>query len=234
MALTSIVNLNEGISNPSATTGQGNQEGALSALNASVAALATPIQDVFTPSTQINTAQEAGLFQVNQLSFFPAPVQIAPAEASNAGSVQATALPGTQNQIQSFNQALAALGLQNNDIQKLDQIAALVNSFSPTAFSDLISQFRALAQQQAQLASPISNSAANSISGGYQVQGLAIQFTGSRGSQSVGAVSPAAGLQIEQVQLSLLNAGGQAINLLAPRQKSSAIGSIQNSRGATP
>ncbi|MGH9679486.1 MAG: hypothetical protein ACRD4Y_06020 [Candidatus Acidiferrales bacterium] len=239
---------------------------------ANTAPATSPIEDVFTPSAQTNTAQEAGLFQLNQFSLFPA-LQAAqttatynpqgvPAAIANADTVQPvttvsvqTAAPGTQqvaalpspnvppanpqNQIQYFNQVLTALGLQNNDIQKLDQIATLVNDFSPTAFTDLINQFRALAQQQSQIAASAPAAATNAISGGYQVQGLAIQFAGSKnepnpsGAQTGGQNNGTpAGLQIQGVQFSLLNGAGQTVNLLAPLPNTTAAGAAQSVRGA--
>lgn len=153
-------------------------------------------------------------------------------QASASTAVQSAPAVNAQGQIQSFNQALAALGLSNSDIQKLDQIATLVNIFSPTAFNDLIRQFQALAQQSAQLSavSIPASSAANSS--GYQVHGLSLQFTGPQQSSSTSAtpggsqgggiqVAPAS-LQLGRVQFTLTNGAGQSANVLAPQQKTGA------------
>jgi hypothetical protein len=75
----------------------------------------------------------------------PAPVGIA-----NAG-IAATVT--TQGQ-QSLNVVLLALGLSNSDIQKIDLIAASINNFNPSLFTDLVQQFQAQAQQTAANAEP--------------------------------------------------------------------------------
>lgn len=193
-------------------------------------------------------AAQTTLSQANQN---PALAQVAPAAATNTSATlpaatnstgfaiaqpsapaaaPQTPAASTQSQILFLNQALTALGLTNSDIQKLDQIASLVNVFSPTAFNDLIRQFQILAQQAAQL-SPVNNSvlpAANS--GGYQVQGLSIQFSGSTqasspgqsGSQGGGTPAAPTGLQLGSLLLTLGNAAGRSANIQAPQQKSGA------------
>lgn len=60
----------------------------------------------------------------------------------------------TQQQLQPLNEALLSLGLSQQDIQKLDQIAAISNDFSPAAFTALAYQMEELApprQRQMQL-----------------------------------------------------------------------------------
>jgi hypothetical protein len=198
----------------------------------SAASIPPSAQAISLPQANTDTAQPA--IPVTDLTASPGAQAVAALPSPNVPPAN------HQNRIQFFNEALTALGLQNNDIQKLDQIATLVNDFSPTAFSDLISQFRALAQQQGQLTASASAPGANAVSGGFQVQALAIQFAGSQnqpgpggnqtGSQSDGT---AAGLQIEGLQFSLLNGAGQTVNLLAPLPNTTAAGTTQKIRGAT-
>jgi hypothetical protein len=63
-----------------------------------------------------------------------------------------------QNAVQALNTALTSLGLNQQEIQAFDQVANLINSFSPTAFSDLVSQFQQLAQRLMQATSATSSS----------------------------------------------------------------------------
>ena len=78
-----------------------------------------------------------------------------------------TASTGTSsdssNVLQGLNSALAALGLNQQEIGVFDQIAQLIQGFSPTAFNDIVSQIEALAQQVSQLAA--THSSQNSTSG---------------------------------------------------------------------
>ena len=53
----------------------------------------------------------------------------------------------TQQQLQTLNQALAALGLSAQDIQQVDRIATVINDFNPSAFTALAYQLEELAQQ---------------------------------------------------------------------------------------
>jgi len=106
--------------------------------------------------------------------------------------------PGLQQQLQTLNQSLVALGLDPQEIQQLDQIASVINDFDPLAFTSLAYQLEELAQltapqTAAQTAgnAPVAanNTAANNTNaaqgnagqtngGGFQVQELVIRFTG--------------------------------------------------------
>jgi hypothetical protein len=276
MALTSIANIVESITNPSVGQGTDSQQGAQAAGTANSSAPAALIQDSFTPSNQTNSpqaaAQEAGLFQVSQLALFaatasslasqttqpqanqnPAPAQVAQVattiasvaptvttnnfnglttattQVSAAEAVQTAPVAKPPAQIPAFNQALTALGLTNNDIQRLDQIATLVNVFSPTAFNDLIGQFQALAQQAAQLSAVNISGSSPANSGGYQVQGLSIQFSSSQqssnagiaqgGRQGGGTQTAQPSLQLGGVQITLTNAAGQSAKVQVQQRK---------------
>lgn len=58
--------------------------------------------------------------------------------------------PTVEAQLQTLNSALQALGLSAADISKVDQIATVLNDFSPTAYASLAYQLVALAQHSAQ------------------------------------------------------------------------------------
>jgi hypothetical protein len=53
----------------------------------------------------------------------------------------------TQGQLQLLNAQLAAPGLSPAEVQAFDQVAKLIQQFSPAAFQDLVNQFTALASQ---------------------------------------------------------------------------------------
>jgi hypothetical protein len=242
MALSSIANLNESFANQTVGHGKDAQAVTNSGGTSTSAPLTTPIVDSFTQSPTGNSgpgsAQEAGLFQVKlfpvlatfdttqpQSNQNPTTAQIAPVAATSGGDVVTATTPaavatppavGTHNQIQAFNQALAALGLTNIDILRLDQIATLVNSFNPAAFTDLISQLQALAQQAAQKPAP-NSPLASANSGSNQVQGLSLHFSGAQTSLNVGV-----GLRLERVQFILTNGPGQAVNVLAAQNANTA------------
>lgn len=223
------------------------------------------------------TAQEAGLFQVAQFSTLSAAANItqnqaATQAAQNPASAQAaqavatpaalqgpvaqvaaptntvTAAANVQDQLQTLNLALAALGLNDSDIQSLDRVASLIKDFSPLAYSSLVYQLEALAQQTAPRAASAATNAVTATSGAnagtFQIQGLAIHFSGAQGSsnrgtsngnssgqQAAGGGTPqfsAFNLQVEEVQLTLTNSNGQTVQVHAPQQN------ILTSSGAQP
>jgi len=155
---------------------------------------------------------------------------------ADQAATSAAAAANIQLQIESLNAALPALGLTNTEINQIDRIASLVQNFNPAAYANLVSQFEALAQNSASTNSaaiPSTNSAtpaANSQTGaGYQVQEISIKFTGSTqpGSSSFAGgggkssdpntpQSNSAGLQIGQVQFTLINGHGQTVQVQAP------------------
>jgi len=176
---------------------------------------------------------------------------IAPQLADSALAVQAatpvsTATPSVQDQIQSLNTALAALGLNNSDIQQIDRIATVIQNFNPSAYSDLINQFESLARDTAPqpptnttanvsattgpsaTASASSGGSATATSGGFQVQGVSINFTGAQGTGNspagngagqAGAPSYAQGnggnLQSLHALFTLINGNGETVQLRA-------------------
>lgn len=166
----------------------------------------------------------------------PAPSDTSTDSVQNASSPAASA--ELQNKIRQLNASLPALGLTNNEIQQIDRIASIIKDFNPAAYTDLVSQFEALAQKNAAGAatspvdgSPAKPSAGSSVnSGGFQVQQIPIQFADSQatpksqsgnGSQSSAAHASsvnAPGLQVEQVQFTLTNASGQTAQVQTAHQ----------------
>ena len=128
-------------------------------------------------SSAVVTAQDAGLFQLSQatLSFAvssalsgqaavpeatpaaaavvqpqqkvqaPAPVAAPPQSTANA---TASAAIGNQAELQSLNTVLLGLGLSNNAIQNIDQIASSIDEFNPTVYAALIQQYTTQLAQQ--------------------------------------------------------------------------------------
>jgi hypothetical protein len=152
-----------------------------------------------------------------------------------------------QNKIRQLNASLPALGLTNNEIQQIDRIASMIKDFITAAYTDLVNQFEALAQQSAQQnaegaaqpsvagAPATPGTGSNPNNGGFQVQQIVIQFAdsqgtpssqpGSGGQSSAANPSPsnAPGLQVEQVQFTLTNASGQTAQVQTPHPVAGSI-----------
>jgi hypothetical protein len=202
-----------------------------------------PAQAAPAPTTNADAAQTAAA--TNTI----APVNAGQLFAATPAAQTATgAAPDSQNlevQLQTLNAALPALGLSNAEIQQIDRIAKLIHDFNPAAFTNLVKQFEALAQQVAQQSAANSAAAAGTIAttnagisangGGFQVQEIFIHFTGLQetvnnaatigGGQGATANSfqiTAASLQIEEVQITLANGNGQTAQVRAPQQTTSA------------
>ncbi|HTC64628.1 MAG TPA: hypothetical protein VK709_17440 [Candidatus Saccharimonadales bacterium] len=183
-----------------------------------------------------STAQPAAANKSGANGIPEGPTTDSPAAQSAAS---AAAAANIQLQIQSLNASLPALGLTNTEINQIDRIASLVQNFNPAAYANLVSQFEALAQNSGAPASasatvlPSTNSAPNSANSatnaGYQVQNVSIKFTGSTqpgnssfaggGGNNFDANPPqsnSGGLQIGQVQFTLINGHGQTVQVQAP------------------
>jgi len=106
---------------------------------------------------------------------------VVPITAATTPTTAASNLAATQQQLQSLNQALAALGLSQQDIQQLDRIASIINDFNPSAFTALAYQLEVLAQQVAPQAAatganaPLAN--ANSAATNPAANGTALANT---------------------------------------------------------
>ncbi|MGC1087053.1 MAG: hypothetical protein WA894_01340 [Candidatus Acidiferrum sp.] len=133
------------------------------------------------------SAQAAGLFTVPQTPLFssaagsllgqaPANFPSQTASENSASSpanqtevVAAAAAPTptippttdsaySQQELQPLNEALTSLGLSQQQIQELDQIATITNDFSPAAFTAQAYQLEELALQNSQQATTTANS----------------------------------------------------------------------------
>jgi hypothetical protein len=112
-------------------------------------------------STASPTAQE--LAAANAVAALPT-LAAATAATANAAAVNAAGAPATTTsiaqQLQTLNSALAALGLSQADINKIDSVAGFINDFNPTAFTNLANQLEALAHQQTAASQTASNAPA--------------------------------------------------------------------------
>ncbi len=150
------------------------------------------------------------------------------AQASDTGAAAGQPAAGpaaaaqVQNQIQTLNAALPALGLTNNQIQEIDRIAAQIKDFNPTAYSSLVNQFEAQSeeaeQQKAESAS--ANVAAGSGSnegGGFQVREILTRDINAPGAASTGSTG-SAGPQTDSAQNPSANGNGQPAQVQQPQQ----------------
>jgi hypothetical protein len=118
------------------------------ALTAQTTAPAVAHNPAPTPAAEIATTT------VTTQSTATAPPPEPAAAPSVAASPQATSnavapVPvNTQDLVQSLNAILLGLGLSNGDIQQIDRIASVTNSYSPALYGDLIQQFEAQTAQQ--------------------------------------------------------------------------------------
>jgi hypothetical protein len=129
--------------------------------NAAASQNGIPAQDA--PATAANTgnAQPAAPANVNPpvtpgRLFMPAP-------AGQAPPAKATPTTNLQEEILVLNAQLPALGLSKVEIQQIDNLATQLQNFNPGAYTILINQYEALAQQSTQRSAQ--NSAANASSG---------------------------------------------------------------------
>lgn len=131
---------------PTATTALAPTAAAGNAAAASQAATTVPA-----PNTNTGIGTGAAAAGANATAA-QAPAANTAAAANATGSAVATAAgsPNVQSQLQSLNNALAALGLSQADIQVIDRIASVIQDFSATAFTSLVYQLEALAQNAAQ------------------------------------------------------------------------------------
>lgn len=80
-----------------------------------------------------------------------------PTSTAASGTATDSTASDSSNVLQGLNNALAALGLNQQEIQVFDQVAQLIQGISPTAFNDIVSEIEGLAQEVSQ-ASPTSGS----------------------------------------------------------------------------
>ena len=233
--------------------------GSTAAASTSAAANTAAPVDRFVPSSQSATgnatAEAAGLFTASQFSPSPstssqftlftsaAGASLTPSTSALLSAAPATPAPATattvpapgsattEQQLQSLNSSLAALGLSAADIRKVDQIASVIGNFSPTSFTSLVYQLEALAAaaSQATAQPSIANTAVNARASA--TQGTATSGAGNAATPTVGSsTGDKSAPQGLQLQLTFANnsgetRGGQAVGVtasLGPAQKSAA------------
>lgn len=138
-----------------------------------------PQSQLFSPAAN-SLLQQVPSSPTNQNSAAGQPITppIQPGQISSAVAPQPTTAPTTdstytQQQLQPLNEALVSLGLSQQDIQKLDQIAAISSDFSPAAFTALAYQMEELAQQSSQAATSTASTTAASAGQSGQTSGFA-------------------------------------------------------------
>lgn len=157
MSAIGLISLTQALSNQSNTASPEAQTAPRTAAHGNQAT-ETLGQDQFTPSNQSSqqaTAQAAGLFNVAQTPIFSQAAnqllqQPNPAPTANANQQggATTSLVVTQQQLQALNLALAVLGLSEQDIAQLDQIANTVNNYNPQAYTTRALQLEVLAKRE--------------------------------------------------------------------------------------
>ena len=116
--------------------------------------LATPTVDATQSNTEAADATSSASgsnAQASATSQIASP-SAAPDSATSTSSSSSSVAPGSiaqQTQLNTLNNALAALGLSAADIQQIDRVASLINDFNPTAFTSLAYQLEAQAQNSA-------------------------------------------------------------------------------------
>jgi hypothetical protein len=89
------------------------------------------------------------------------------AAGANAAGVVTAGTANVENQLQTLNNALQALGLSAADIRAIDRIASRLNDFDPKAFTSLVHQLVALSQNAARPTAPTAaNVKANAAAAG--------------------------------------------------------------------
>jgi|SRR5579872_2747629 len=230
------------------------------------------------PYSVQTTAQQAGLFQISRFSAPTVAVEIthtqpvaprAPQNPQPAQLPQPVAAPARpqvtpeiaaptnavttattiQDQLQTLNLALAALGLSNSDIQSLDRIASLVKDFNPVAYRTLVFQLQELAQRAAPRAVADAANSTSATTGGsansaaLQIAGLQINFSGSQGAAETGSANGKSGnqqepnrdsspfsalsLQVVDIRLTLTNNNAQTIQLDVPQLNARTASGLQ-------
>jgi hypothetical protein len=89
-----------------------------------------------------------------------------PTTAGQRPGLASTPTTNEQEKIQVLNASLPALGLSKVEIQEIDGLAAQIQNFNPAAYTNLVNQFEALAQQASQ--PNAANAAANASTAGSQ------------------------------------------------------------------
>jgi len=129
------------------------------------------------------------------------------APVSSGASTSGTANTQGTSALEGLNSSLAALGLNQQEIQAFDQLANLIQTLSPEAFTALTNAFQSLAQEVTQGATTTSNAPVDGTTSTGDVASSPASGTTSQTDPSSGSVTPATtgdstpsgGLQVEEV-----------------------------------
>jgi hypothetical protein len=146
-----------------------------------------------------------------------AAITTANASSANAASAASPGALTVAAQLQTPNSSLAALGLSPSDIQKVDQIAGLINDFNPTSFTSLVYQLEALAQNVAPQTTqtPAASDSTASAAAGPQPAATAAT-PAATSAANAGLTNANSGnfvLQGVQLQLTFANDNGQTVQV---------------------
>jgi hypothetical protein len=115
------------------------------------------------PATAANTGNAQPAAPANVIPPVIPGQLFTPAPAGQAPPAKATPTTNLQEEILVLNAQLPALGLSKVEIQQIDNLATQLQNFNPGAYTILINQYEALAQQSTQQSAQ--NSTANASSG---------------------------------------------------------------------
>jgi hypothetical protein len=184
---------------------------------------AAPTATQAAPTSTITTAPPA--IAANAASPTSAATPAATPVATTASSVQ------TQQDLQTLNASLTALGLNAAEIAAFDQFAGVLLQFDPNALQDLQNQLNLLAarfqtQNAAPAAAPAATAQTQAASPNFQLTELSVSFIGlnetltqGNGTGTTAQIS-AFSLQIQEVRVTLSNPTGETAQLRVPQANS--------------
>lgn len=147
----------------------------------------------------------------------------APASVATTTTTAPATAAQTEDDLQSLNSSLSALGLNAAEIAAFDQYASLLLQFDPNGLQDLQNQLQLLASRfQAQSAVPASAQQAPASTPGFQLTELSVSLTAVAGTlqqqTQTGANAnngqlAAVNLQVQEATITLTNPAGGTTQL---------------------
>jgi hypothetical protein len=126
---------------------------------ASTSAPVTPVVQSATASPATSADSDATPAAATSVTQPTTSTAVSSTPAVSGSTAAPAADSNSQNPLQALNNSLAALGLNQQEIQAFDQIASFIQAISPAAFADLVNGLQALAQQVTQAATAAAPSA---------------------------------------------------------------------------
>ena len=147
----------------------------------------------------------------------PTATDSATAPVSSSTSTSGTANTPATSALQGLNTSLAALGLNQQEIQAFDSLASLIQALSPEAFTALANAFQSLAQEVTQSAptasnAPVGGTTSTGDAASSPASGTTTETTPTSGSSTPatsasatpttsGNSTPSGGLQVEEIEV---------------------------------